>query len=137
MVFLVGDEGANYVGVVLILLQSIDLFLILRNLIILLKFYRVSSGFKQIYHLLVIENKVNPRRIDTVNLDLLLDIGLEVFASRVLGALLDFATVSLFKLISVSCGHVNVKRIVTGSKIKLIILSAHLRSLVAIENNGK
>jgi hypothetical protein len=46
-----------------------------------LEFYRVSSGFKQINHLFVIEDEVDPRWIDTVNFDFFLDESLEEFTS--------------------------------------------------------
>ena len=56
LVFFVGDEGTDNVSVILKLLQSINLLLILRNHFILLKFYCVTSGLKQINHLFIIED---------------------------------------------------------------------------------
>lgn len=103
LVFLISHEGTNYIGVILVLFQTFNLFFKFSNLVILLKFDGVTSSFKQIYHLFVIKNKVNPRRVDTINLDFVLDEGFEVLASGVFGTLLDFSSVNLFEFISVSC----------------------------------
>lgn len=56
LVFLVSNKSSHNISVILILLQSIDLFLIVCNQFILLKFYSVTSSLKQINHLFIIEN---------------------------------------------------------------------------------